>query len=124
MLIRIKKILPFGLTARLMKTFLVEHERYLVRIKIHAHEPRMICVLAVEEKVPRVARTGLFEYAASIRHAAKYVRRTYVWKKDAVNVRDVGAGWLAARPIEQCRQTVSVIRNIKLKADADLMQIV
>ena len=124
MLICEQKIFPFGLAAREMKTLFVEHERYLVQIKIHAHEPRMICILSVEEEIPGIARTRQFEHPVSIRYTAKYVRRTYVWKKDAVNVRDVGAGWLAARPIEQCRQTVSVIRNIKLKADADLMQIV
>src|SRR5437016_8021480 len=47
-------------TARAVKRFLVEEHRNLVRIKIHVQHLELLGVLAVEQAVPRIARTGLF----------------------------------------------------------------
>ena len=97
MLIREQKVFPLFLAAQTMKLLLVQHQRYLMRIKIHSHEPQAIRILSVKQEVPGVARTRPLEHSVSIRHTAKYVRRTHIRKKDLIDVRDIRPGRLPAQ---------------------------
>src|SRR5205814_6823774 len=117
-----KVVLRFGVPARAMKPFFVEEERYLVWIEVHSHQLEMICILRVEQKVPRITRATFLEHAVAVRRATKDIGRTDAMEQHLIDQRRVrvrGTG-----PVKRGWQLIAVVRDIEFQADSDLMEIV
>jgi hypothetical protein len=67
--IGIKEVLGLGFAPGLMELLLVEHERYLMRLKLHLKHLQSLRILTVQKAVPGVAGPRVLIDVAPIRRA-------------------------------------------------------
>src|ERR1043166_3184624 len=104
-----------------MKLFLVEHERDLVRIKVHAEDLQMVGVLAIEQIVPGVTGARLVEKAVVVGRALEDL-----WIAEVIGQNLVRAGQVVGQSegfVAHEGETVVVFLDVKLQGDADLVQV-
>src|SRR5439155_8822089 len=89
----VKIVHAFLLATGAVKRFLVEEHRNLVRIKVQVQHLQVLRVLAIEQTVPGVARTGLFKDSLPVRgttqrfHRAEIIRQHHLHARQRVGRR-------------------------------------
>ena len=121
MAIGVEEVLRTRWAAGGMKLFLVEHERDLVRIKVHAEDLQMVGVLAIEQIVPGVTGARLVEKAVVVGRALEDL-----WIAEVIGQNLVRAGQVVGQSegfVAHEGETVVVFLDVKLQGDADLVQV-
>ena len=109
-LVGVEIIFAFVLSARAVEIFLIEYQWNLVRVEIHSEQAKVVCVLAVEEEVPRITGAGAAKHIAFVRRAAKHVGVADMRGEHAVDQRGVGRG--VDGPIDERGHPVGVVGDI------------